>query len=391
VLIAPQIANHHRVLWDASFTIPFGTLALAAFVNFARTRNPWPLRIAFGAALEIPLIHPQALPLALPILGYLLWQHRRDLWNDRRGLLWTLALILALNAKYIVIACFNVLWRLTHGSGASYPGAGSRVVSALAPFFGGNLLNGYDYVHTMARPAGPDWLVAVAAWCARLVYPLAWLGIGAAAWQAPRIFRALRHNETPIPAKDAAQFVGLVGLVFQALIFGGLRIPLGPQYYFGTFALHAFFAWLGVDFLRRLRLATVVGGAYALSCFYVTLGIGYEMHHHGDDFAGWPTMRNAVAVTRALNAYSDTVAYTEVDFFKTYPQPLRAVRLLIPPAPGATQRKSEGLLISYARENGVKTGHMIVTDLRGAKPPEGSQIMDITPLPRDWVPDPATW
>ena len=57
VLVSPQITNYHRILWDASFTIPIGALALAAFVNFARTRRPWPLRIAIAASLEITLIH----------------------------------------------------------------------------------------------------------------------------------------------------------------------------------------------------------------------------------------------------------------------------------------------------------------------------------------------
>lgn len=391
LLIAPQIANHHRVLWDASFTIPFGTLALAAFVNFARTRRPWPLRIAFGAALEIPLIHPQALPLALPILGYLLWQHRADLWKDRRGLLWTLGVIVALNAKYFVIAMFNVLWRLTHGTATTYPGTGSRLESLLAPFFGGNLLNGYDYVHTMARPPGPDWLVFAASWGARLVYVLAWLGIGAALWQMPRILRAIRKQPATISARDAALAVGTGGILLQAAIFGALRIPLGPQYYFGTFALHALLAWLGVDLLRKVRLGTAASLLFGVSCAYVTLGIGRAMHYDGLNAPAWPTMRNAVNLTRALNAYEDTIAYTDVKFFQTYPQPLRTVRLLIPPAPNAALRKSNGLLITYLEKDGAKTGEMIVKELNGAKPPAGAEVMDITPLPRDWIPDPATW
>ncbi len=391
VLVSPQITNYHRILWDASFTIPIGALALAAFVNFARTRRPWPLRIAIAASLEIPLIHPQALPLALPILGYLVWQHRRDLWNDRRGILWTVAVLLIFNAKYIIIATFNVIWRFTHGTAASYPGQGSRLVSLLAPFFGGNLLNGYDYAMTKARPPGPEWLVMLVSWSARMVYPLAWLGIGSALWRFPLIFKALRQKLAPVSAFDAAIFVGVVAMGFQALIFGGLRIPLGPQYYFGTFALHAFYAWLGVELLRKVRLSALVGGAYGLSCAYLTCSVAYVMHYHGYDSAGWPTIRNAVELTKALNEFEDTVAYTAVDVFKTYPQPLRTVRLLIPPQADRPQRKSKGLLITYAQKDGKNSGEMIVTELNGASPPAGAKVMDVSPLPRDWVPDPATW
>ena len=390
ILIGPQITNHHRVLWDASFTIPFGTLALAAFASFLRTRGKWPLRITVFAALEVPLIHPQSLPLALPFLGYLLWRHRIDLWNDRRGLLWTVGLLLALNAKYIVIATFNVLYRITHATGTSYPGIGSRVVSMLAPLFGGNLLNGYDYVHTMARPAGPDWLVATASWAARLVYPFIWLGIGAACWQVPRVLRSWRDNGGSLSTRAVFSTVAIAGLLLQALIFGALRIPLGPQYYFGTFALHAFFAWLGIDLLRRVRLAAVLGGAFALGCAYVTLGVAYQLHHHGYEYAGWPTMRSAVELTRMLNAYEDSAAHTDIDFFKQYPQPLRTVRLLLPPETNQPKQKSGRLLITYAETNGVKNGRMIVTEWNNAPPPKAT-LMDITPLPRDWVPDPSTW
>lgn len=390
VLVAPQVSEHHRVLWDASFTIPIGTLALAAFVNFARTRRPWPLRIAIAAAIELPLIHPQALPLALPILGYLIWQHRRDLWADRRGILWTLAVLLVFNAKYIVIATFNVIYRFTHGTAASYPGVGSRLVSVFAPFFGGNFLNGFDPAQTIARPPGPDWLVTMASWCARLVYPLAWLGIGAALFRFPGVLRALRRKDAPISARDAAIVIGVVGVVFQAVIFGGLRIPLGPQYYFGTFALHALYAWLGVDLLRRVRLATVVGGAFGLSCAYITFGIAYVTHYHGYEAVRWPTMRNAVEVTKALNSFEDTAAYTDIPFLQKYPQPVRTVRLLIPPHAGEARRKSDHLLITYQRKNGVNTGRMIVTEFEGEKPAEAKSI-DISPLIKDWVPDPATW
>jgi hypothetical protein len=65
--------------------------------------------------------------------------------------------------------------------------------------------------------------------------------------------------------------------------------------------------------------------------------------------------------------------------------------LLVPPPKDRPQRKSNGLLITYAEKDGKKTGRMIVTELNGAAPPASAKVMDITPLPRDWVPDPSTW
>jgi hypothetical protein len=392
ILIAPQITNHHRVLWDASFTIPIGSLALAAFASFIRTRGKWPLRVAVVAALELPLIHPQSLPLSLPILGYLLWKHRADLREDRRGLLWSVAFLLVFNAKYIFIATFNVIYRFTHGTGATYPGTGSRLDSVLAPLLGGHLLNGYDYVVKMARPPGPDWLVTTASWGARLVYLFAWLGMASALTRIPRALRAWKSEDRSAASSlDLVAVVALGGLFLQALIFVALRIPLGPQYYFGTFALHVFFAWMGVNLLRRTRLSVAAGGFYAASCAFITLGVAHQLHYHGYDYVGWPTVRTATELTRALNAYEDTAAYTDIEFLDKYPQPLRTIRLLLPPTPGETQRKSGGLLIRYVERDGKQLGLMTVTDLAGNPPPKDSKSINITPLPRDWVPDPKTW
>lgn len=389
VMVAPQITNHHRVLWDASFTIPLSVLAIAAFAAFIRTRRPWPLRIAIVTAMELPLIHPQSLPVALPILGYLLWKHRSDIWKDRRGLLWTVGLLLALNAKYLVVAGFNVVWRLTHGTATSYPGVGSRMTSLLAPFFGGNLLNGYDYTQTMARPPGPDWLVTTVSWAARLIYPLIWIGIGRVLWSLPSALRRLKTS-TASPF-DTMMIVGFGGLCLQALIFGALRIPLGPQYYFGTVGLHVLFAWFGVELLSRARFGNTIGIAFALGCAYVTPGIAQMMHTQGYGYPAWPTMRNAVELTRALNQYEDTAAYTDIPFLQKFPQPLRTVRLLIPPADPKSAKQSGRLLLTYKEVNGKKTGEMIVKEYEGPNPPPGTVSLDITPLPEGWVPDPSTW
>jgi hypothetical protein len=148
---------------------------------------------------------------------------------------------------------------------------------------------------------------------------------------------------------------------------------------------------LGVDALKRIRLGTLTGAAFSASCAYVTIGIMTAMHRHGYDYAmGWPTMRSAVDLTRSLNGYADTIAYTDIPNLEKYPQSLRTVRLLIPPASEENRRFSGRLLITFAVENGVKTGRMIVREIEPAEKPPGGTI-DITPLPRNWVPDPATW
>src|SRR5688572_556206 len=76
VVLAPFVWLWTRQLWDASFAIPIGAIALAAYASFLHTRSRWPLFLALLCALALPVIHFQDLPLAAVILGHALWRHR---------------------------------------------------------------------------------------------------------------------------------------------------------------------------------------------------------------------------------------------------------------------------------------------------------------------------
>jgi hypothetical protein len=50
------------------------------------------------------------------------------------------------------------------------------------------------------------------------------------------------------------------------------------------------------------------------------------------------------------------------------------------------------LLLTYKRKDGIKTGEIVVVELaRDEKHPLGSSLVDITPLPQGWNPDPSFW
>lgn len=398
ILIAPNIATFHRVLWDASFTIPVGALAIAAFASFLRTRCARSLRICAAATVILPMIHPQALPLCVPLAGYLLWQHRADIRRDGRGMLWTGIGVASLHALYFIVVIGVLYHRLTHGVQATYPGEGSRAESALAPFLGGNLLAGFDYARKVASPGGPEWLTIAAAWASRLIYPLIWLGIGVSILRVGATIRRSRsvgensvlHSQAA--TRDIVTTVLLAGLVLQLLLYTALRIPTGPQYYFGTFAMHATFAMVAVGALRKLHIGTVLGAVFAVSTAYLTFGGMRTIHLYGYEAPGWPMLRDSVAVARAMNDFTDTEALTDIPLFQKYPQPIRTLRLLLPPAPAQPQRESGKLFVTYRKKDGKKTGEIILTELPAdSDRPANSTYFDIAPLPRDWVPDPSTW
>jgi hypothetical protein len=340
------------------------------------------------ASVLVPMIHPQGLPLFLPLAGYLLWKERAALWADRKALAALGLAVLLLHGLYLWHAVQELAGRLGGSVEKGYPNGASRWVSALAPLLGGNLLTGFDFAEAIARPPGPGWLVEATKWASRLVYPLIWLGIGITLWRAAAGQRA----GAPPEPRDRVALIAVAGLAAQALIFGLMRVPAGAQYFFGTFALHALMAWIGVDWLGRRPIGAAAGAVYGTACAFITIGGMWTVHTHGYERTQWTTLSDSVAVAKALNRFSDTRAHTDVALYQRFPQPIRTVRLLLPPAPGDSQRHSGRLLITRRAADGSDAQRVALAELPpGTPPPADSQPMEVMPLPRGWVPDPSTW
>jgi len=170
-----------------------------------------------------------------------------------------------------------------------------------------------------------------------------------------------------------------------------MRIPPLPQYFFGTFALHAVMAWFAVDALRRWRAGALAGVIYGAGCAVLTVSAMFVIHARGFERPRWPTLGNSVAIARELNRFTDTTVQTDVALLQKNPQILRALRLLLPPEPGAAQRESGRLLITVS-EPELPNGKIQLIELSSdAAPPTNSQTLDVTPLPKNWVPEPGTW
>ena len=391
ILIAPNVVAFHRILWDASFTIPLGALCVASLADFLKTKRRWSLRLCAVCVVLLPVNHPQALPLAVPIAAYLLWRHRADFRADRVAMWRTGAVLFILHFLYIGAVLGVIHWKLTQGgANLQYPINSDRIMSVLSPVLGGNLLTGYDYAQSVARPDGSDWLVTLAMWSSRLIYPIIWIGILAASLRVGPVLRALRAG-TAVEMRDLMSVLMIACLAVQFVIFTALRIPPGPQYFFGTFALHAFLAFCGIEALGKVRLALPAGGLLLGANAFITIGGMTTVHTRGYEAPGWPTMANCLGAVRQLNQYADHVVLTDVPLLQDYPQPIKALRLLVPPEPGPKPRNRR-LLLSYKRKDGKQTGEFVVTELaRNEKRPPGAVLMDVSPLPQDWTPDESLW
>ncbi|HEY3900423.1 MAG TPA: hypothetical protein VGM54_17580 [Chthoniobacter sp.] len=391
-LLSPYVVAYHRVLWDASFAMPVGVLALAGFADFLQTSRAWSLRLAVLAGILAPTIHPQALPLSASILGWLAWQHRPALWKDRRALALLGLLILIFNGYYLVQFAGQLCLRLSGSVQKGYPGTSSHALSTLAPLLGGHLLVGADYLEKLAPSDAPATFHRIAAAAAWIFYPLAWVGVLVAAKQLWPILRTQKIASATLhlSPRQTLACVVLLGLIFQALLFGLMRIPAAPQYFFGTFALQVVIAWIAVDALRAWKLGVVLGTLYTLGSLLLTVEATWSIHQHGYERPRWPTLASSVNVTRTLNRYADSTALTNVAVYEKSPQALRTLRLLLPPT-GANLPNTHGhLFITHSSVAKPAETTVIVLD-QTAPPPSGLPSIDTTPLPKDWVPDPATW
>ena len=132
MVLAPFLWVFQRIPWDASFAIPIGTIALAAYASFLRTGRRGSLLACVACTLTVPLIHPQGLPLAIPLLAHLIWRHRPALHRSRLGLMLVVAALLALNAAYFVNVAGEIAYYVARGFPRSYPGGHSRWLTLLA-------------------------------------------------------------------------------------------------------------------------------------------------------------------------------------------------------------------------------------------------------------------
>ena len=389
VLVSPHVVAFHRVLWDASFCVPLGALGFAAFADFLRTQRAWSLRVCVGATAVLPLIHPQALAFSAPVFGWLAWRQRAALWRDRRALALVALGVFALHAVYLFQATGQLFARLSGEVAKGYPGGGTRLLSALAPLLGGRMLCGADYLESLARPAALPALQAAAQWSVRLIYPMIWLGIALSGWAA---FRAARQGGiAALAVRDQVALVALAGLFCQMLLAGVMRVPALPQYFFGTFVLHLFMAWLAVAALSRWRFGVLPGVLYGVGGAVLTVSAALVIHAHGFEKPRWPTLGNDVALVRQLNAFPEPAALTDIALYQRNPQILRTLRLLLPPTPDGASPTSGQPFLHY-RTGTPPTGEVVLTALPPGTPaPPGSQPIDLTPLPKNWVPDPATW
>ena len=383
VLVAPPVLQFQRLLWDASFTIPLGALALAALAAHLRGGALRCLVAAITSAAFLATIHPQALPLSAAVVGLLLWKHRPALRRHWKPIGIALAVFLALNAVFFGQLVHLIFTRLSGAVASGYPGGKAPHVAILAPFLGGRLLGAPADAYL---PGGPDaWMQMLSS----IIYPLCWAGIVLAAWRAWQHWTN-RAGSKELPAsacavRDSLAFVALATVIMQGLLFAVMRVPSGAQYFFGTFAAHVCLAWLAVEALPWAWLRGAITAAYGIAGAWLSLHGMWTAHRDGCPVEPvQPTLGEQTALVQKLRSYDCPVVFSDVPHLLQYPQGVRALLLLTPQPSGKSGAR---LLVTEHAGVGAKRGEFAVRELGTAElVPESANLVDITPLPEGWFP-----
>lgn len=444
VCLAPFLWVFHRIIWDASWAIPIGTLGLAAYAAFVARGGAVRLGLALFCTFLLPFIHPQDILLAAPIGLHALVFQWRSMLRLFPAVLVPLGLVLVLNAQYLQHVRKEIRQiRESGGSGvAQYPDGvvpedapadawvPPRIKSYLSPFLSGRLLSGHKYVDGgFERPILSDRLIRAGKAGSYLIYPLIWGGtlvaIGVLLKRRPRAvtagsgFTVLPIGTTadrqlaqvsPEPrrqkaglvapgdrawyARRAIAAIAVGSAVFQAVLFGLKRIPIEPQYFFGTFPVHVALAWFAVDWLKRFRLSTTAVAVYGLSVAAITLGsiwLDSVQPLTGSPRTPRPEilpLGMQVEAAAALNAYADTQVMTDVDFYQRFPQALRSLRLLMAPKAGVERPTAGNLVLTFGPgSSGPDTRLVLIEAKSPTQVPPGAKPLDVRPLPNGWLPD----
>lgn len=283
-MLGPFFFFYTRLLWDNTFAIPIGTLLLAAYGDQLRRPN----RVAFftfvSCGLALPFIHLMTLPLVIAVACHAIVTQRRAIRQHWAGLIVIFVCLTISCGAYVN----RVVRQAGHSSGliAPAPDHLNRPAAFAFPLLGGRLFCAYGFFDARGPELGLEQsgVVVVARFISLVAYPLFWIGILATV--------ARLRRKIGIPQ------ICIMALLLQSLMDERLQISPYPHYYCGTWAAIAVLLWIGLDWLRSIRLRLPVALLYAASLVVATTAFVIDIHR-GNGGAVWygPSLQAQRAVT----------------------------------------------------------------------------------------------
>lgn len=349
ILLSPYTWLYSRHLWDNTWLMPLGALALAAYLSFHGAPRRAPFALAVVALALAVLIHPMVMPLGLVLLWHALRFHRPFL-RAQRGLVVGLAALCLLLAAPWLSYLLQGLWLRLHG--VVSPAAGpppppaellppepavSLLAPLLFPFLGGVQLSGLGLGYFVGDEffAGRAVLAGLVTWTA-LSHVLVWLGLGLAIQR----LRAARREGQLHGVELHLCLIAVLTFAVQAVLHAVLRRHTHPHYYNGSWICAVYFAALAlssdvpVAWAKRLWSGprrSLLGVSLGLSLAVITGSLALRLHDTGGTrgLHFGATLANQLEVARALARYHpDSPVTVEVLNYRLFPHALSLLRQL---------------------------------------------------------------
>ncbi|MFI5378349.1 MAG: hypothetical protein ACHRHE_03505 [Tepidisphaerales bacterium] len=386
ILIGPHIWFEARRLWQPTFCVPLGCMAIAAHASFVRGGSGRSLLLAIACAIAPLFIHLQAIPLSAAVLGHLVLRHRAALWRHHLGIAAIVVCFATLQGPYVVGACALILWQCV-----SFIRTGHNSNTPLAeawrgPFLSGRIFSGWD-------GAGADGTrETILRVLASGAMALVWMGIALAVGTWIARWRRTADIETPADGQKMS-LDGVRGTMLSVCAAGvGIhlamcvtaRLSTVHHYFFGTFGMYVLLAWFALDALPRWWLQAGIIAVQGLASAALTGGWMLRTHIDGWMPGFSPSIGEQVALVRQLDRYSDEAAYTEVASYMerpNRPNVLRCLRKLMGSASPPAGRVYSGRLFIRFRRNadGKPTNRIELVETETAPP--GAERTSLVPEP----------
>ncbi len=319
-LLSPYFWFYARALWDNTYQLPLGGLAVAGYAAFLATQSSVGLRIAVAAMMAIPLVHLMGLALVAPLAAHMALFHHRMLWRHRFSL--------AGIASAMLVAAWPYWTYLARPRPA--PAAPPTIDGWLFPLLGGRLLGAGElgYFYGPEPVSGP--LFAIAGPVSSLTHLLVWCGIGVAIW---RLVQAARARDWPPRAHVA--MIAVAVLAAQSIIHGVTAKFDHPHYHNGAWITIVLLAWFAVDALVRrpqplARLGVAVTSLIAAANLAAVAALALGLHRtQGTREIYGPTLANQLQVAKGIARFARTSPiHNQVIAWERFPHTLALLRQL---------------------------------------------------------------
>jgi hypothetical protein len=299
MMVGPFFWFYSRLMWDNTFAIPVGTLLLAAYGDYLHRSSRAAFFTAVSCAVALPLIHPMTLPLVVPVVGHALLFRRTGIRKHWPGLIVIALCTTILSGAYVQ----RVADQMRQSPNLIPPRADalSRPQAAVFPLFSARLFNAYGFFDERGPEMGWEQssVVVVARSISLAAYLLIWSGMLIAVFRIWKFTTGktpvLRYSQEPGSAdgmpgssvdlrtgvsKITLPAICLAAMLLQSLMDARLRISPYPHYYTGTWVTGVIFLWIGIDFLKKIKLRAGVAWTYAISMSFATIAFAVDIHAH---------------------------------------------------------------------------------------------------------------